>query len=54
MGKERPYKPFVCVFDIFPTRTTELADVVLPAAMWSEKTGVFGMSERRYQLPPGR
>ncbi len=52
MGKPRPGKPFICVIDAYPTRTTELADVVLPAAMWSEKTGVFGMSERRYQLHP--
>ena len=43
---------FVAVIDAFPTRTTELADVVLPAAMWSEKSGVFGMSERRYQYQP--
>ncbi|GJM26085.1 MAG: nitrate reductase catalytic subunit [Phycisphaerae bacterium] len=52
MGKPRPNKPFVCVIDAYPTRTTELADLVLPAAMWAEKTGVFGMSERRYQLHP--
>ncbi len=52
MGKPRPNKPFICVIDGYPTRTTELADVVLPAAIWSEKTGVFGMSERRYQLHP--
>ena len=52
MGKQREDKPFVVVLDIFPTRTTELADVVLPAAMWSEKEGVFGMSERRYQFLP--
>lgn len=52
MGKERPNKPFVVVIDAFPTRTTELADVVLPAAMWTEKEGVYGMSERRYQLMP--
>lgn len=52
MGKPRPNKPFIVCLDIFPTRTTELADVVLPAAMWAEKTGVFGMSERRYQLHP--
>ncbi|MCL4489845.1 MAG: nitrate reductase [Chloroflexi bacterium] len=52
MGKDRPNKPLVVVIDAFPTRTTELADVVLPAAMWSEKEGVFGMSERRYQLMP--
>ncbi len=50
---------FVVVSDIYPTRTTELADVVLPAAAWSEKEGVYGCSERRYQLdakavePPG-
>ncbi|MHC5001749.1 MAG: molybdopterin oxidoreductase family protein [Planctomycetota bacterium] len=52
MAKPRPGKPFVCVIDVFPTRTTELADVVLPAAMWTEKSGVFGMSERRYQYQP--
>ncbi len=51
---------FLVVLDAYPTRTTELADVVLPAAMWSEKRGTYGMSERRYQLldkviepPPG-
>ena len=52
MGKPRPNKPFIAVIDAYPTKTTELADLVLPAAMWSEKTGVFGMSERRYQLHP--
>jgi len=52
MGKERPNKPFICVIDAFPTRTTAIGDVVLPAAMWSEKAGVFGMSERRYQYQP--
>ncbi|RMH12666.1 MAG: nitrate reductase, partial [Planctomycetota bacterium] len=52
MGKPRPNKPFICVIDAYPTRTTELADLVLPAAMWSEKAGVYGMSERRYQYQP--
>ncbi len=52
MGKPRPGKPFVVVIDAFPSRTTELADVVLPAAMWAEKEGVYGMSERRYQYMP--
>jgi nitrate reductase NapA len=33
-----------------PTRTSELADVVLPAALWAEKEGVYGCAERRYQL----
>ncbi len=52
VAKAREDKPFIVVLDSYPTRTTELADLVLPAAMWSEKTGVFGMSERRYQLHP--
>ena len=52
MGEKRANKPFVAVLDAYPTRTTELADLVLPAAMWSEKYGVFGMSERRYQYQP--
>ncbi len=51
-AKNGPNKPFIVVADAYPTRTTELADVVLPAAMWSEKEGVFGMSERRYQFLP--
>lgn len=33
-----------------PTRTSELADLVLPAALWVEKEGTFGQSERRYQF----
>ncbi len=52
MGKPRANKPFICVIDAYPTLTTEIADVVLPAAMWTEKAGVFGMSERRYQYQP--
>jgi nitrate reductase NapA len=38
---------FVVVSDPYPTRSTELADVILPTAMWSEKEGAFGNSERR-------
>jgi nitrate reductase NapA len=45
-------KGFLVVMDSFPTLTVDLADVVLPAAMWTEKAGVFGMSERRYQYQP--
>ena len=46
-------KPFLVVGDSFhPTKTTELADVVLPAAMWMEKQGVFSQSERRYHYVP--
>jgi len=50
---------FLVVLDMFPTRTTQLADVVLPAAFIYEKGGIYGCSERRSQLtskcvdPPG-
>ena len=51
---------FLIVSDVYPTATTELADLVLPAALWVEKNGVFGNSERRTQQwfkmvkPPGQ
>lgn len=51
---------FVVVQDIFPTETTELADVVLPAAAWGEKTGTFTNTDRTVHLsekavdPPGQ
>ncbi|MCU0228163.1 MAG: nitrate reductase [Bryobacterales bacterium] len=42
---------FLVVAEAFhPTRTSELADVVLPSALWAEKEGIYGCSERRYQL----
>jgi len=50
---------FLVVSDVYPTVTTELAAVVLPSALWVEKNGVFGNSERRTQQwfkmvdPPG-
>lgn len=50
---------FLVVSDVYPTVTTDLATVVLPSAMWVEKNGVFGNSERRTQQwfkmvdPPG-
>jgi len=41
---------FVVVAESFyPTMTTDYADVVLPAAFWSEKEGVYGCTERRSQ-----
>ncbi len=43
------HKPFIVVCDIYPTPTTAIADVVLPAAMWVEREGCFGNSERRTQ-----
>ena len=46
-------KTFLVVADAFhPTETTQFADVVLPAALWAEKEGVFSQSERRYHLIP--
>jgi nitrate reductase NapA len=50
---------FVVVSDVYPTPTTDVADVVLPSAMWIEREGMFGNSERRTQhwnrllAPPG-
>ncbi|MEZ6096806.1 MAG: molybdopterin-dependent oxidoreductase [Pirellulaceae bacterium] len=50
---------FLIVSDVYPTATTQLADLILPSAMWVEKNGVFGNSERRTQqwfkmvAPPG-
>ncbi|MFH1744075.1 MAG: formate dehydrogenase subunit alpha [bacterium] len=40
---------FLVVQDIFPTQTTEFADVVLPAACYAEKDGTFTSTERRVQ-----
>jgi len=40
---------FLTVIDIFPTPTTELAHLVLPAASFAEKDGTFSNSERRVQ-----
>jgi nitrate reductase NapA len=47
---------FVVVSDAYPTVTAVAADLVLPAAMWVEKEGAYGNSERRthfwHQLVP--
>ncbi|MET7814019.1 nitrate reductase [Streptomyces sp. NPDC005395] len=51
---------FVVVSDGYRTETTELADVVLPAALWAEKTGTFTNVDRTVHLqekavePPGQ
>ncbi len=39
--------PLVVVADAWPTDTTKLAHVVLPAAGWAEKDGTVTNSERR-------
>jgi formate dehydrogenase alpha subunit len=41
---------FLVVQDIFPTETTKLAHVILPAASFAEKTGTYTNTERRVQL----
>ncbi|MDP3542655.1 MAG: molybdopterin-dependent oxidoreductase [Elusimicrobiota bacterium] len=41
---------FIVVSDVYPNKSTEVADVVLPAAMWVEKEGAFGNAERRTQF----
>jgi len=51
---------FIVVSDVYPTPTTDIADVILPSALWVERTGMFGNSERRTQHwfkavePPGQ
>jgi nitrate reductase NapA len=58
-GKEHAGDKFLIVSEVYPTATTRLADVVLPSAMWVEKNGIYGNSERRTQQwfkmvdPPG-
>lgn len=50
---------FIVVSEAYPTPTTDVADVILPAAMWIEREGVFANVERRTQhfermvTPPG-
>lgn len=50
---------FLVVSDAFETETTEYADVVLPAALWGEKTGCFTNVDRTVHIsqkavnPPG-
>ncbi|TDO58821.1 molybdopterin dinucleotide binding protein [Kribbella sp. VKM Ac-2571] len=56
LGQERL---FLVVQDIFLSETAQLADVVLPAATWGEKTGTFTNADRTVHLsekavePPG-
>jgi formate dehydrogenase major subunit len=51
---------FLVVQDIFPTETTQYADVILPGACFAEKDGTFTSGERRVNRvrkavdPPGQ
>jgi nitrate reductase NapA len=50
---------FLVVSDAYPTPTTDVADVILPAALWIEREGIVANVERRVQhfdrlvAPPG-
>jgi anaerobic selenocysteine-containing dehydrogenase len=54
------HRLFVVVSDAFLNETAELADVVLPTALWGEKTGTFTNHDRTVHLsekavePPGQ
>jgi nitrate reductase NapA len=58
-AKAKLSNKFLIVSDVYPTATTALADLILPSALWVEKNGIFGNSERRTQQwfrmvkPPG-
>lgn len=58
-GKSKLLEKFLIVSDVYPTATTVLADLILPSALWVEKNGIVGNSERRTQQwfkmvnPPG-
>ncbi len=41
---------FVILQEIFPSETSQYADVLLPGASWAEKAGTFTNTERRVQL----
>ena len=58
-GVADPDKFLICS-DVYPTATTRIADLILPSALWIEKNGIYGNSERRTQgwkkmvEPPGQ
>ena len=53
------FDTFIAVNEVYPTVTTDYADVVFPVAMWVEREGQFGNAERRTSVfekavdPPG-
>ena len=53
------FDTFIVVNEVYPTLSTQYADVVLPAALWVEREGQFGNAERRTAIfekavdPPG-
>ena len=59
-GARKGGERFVIVSEVYPSETSKVADLILPSAMWVEKEGMFGNSERRTQHwqkmvePPGQ
>ena len=59
-GARKGGERFVIVSEVYPSETARAADLILPSAMWVEKEGMFGNSERRSQHwakmvePPGQ
>ena len=57
--KKGVFDAFIVVSEVYPTLSTQYADVVLPCAMWVEREGAFGNAERRTAVfekaldPPG-
>lgn len=53
------FNTFIAVNEVYPTKSTQYADVVFPAALWVEREGQFGNAERRTTVfekavdPPG-
>ncbi|MDR2035298.1 MAG: molybdopterin-dependent oxidoreductase [Coriobacteriales bacterium] len=53
------FKTFIVVNEVYPTKSTQYADVVFPVAMWVEREGQYGNAERRTTIfekavdPPG-
>jgi nitrate reductase NapA len=53
------FDTFIVVNEVYPTLSTQYADVVFPCAMWVEREGQFGNAERRTAIfekavdPPG-
>jgi nitrate reductase (cytochrome) len=58
-SQKRGAGQFLISSDIYPNKTTDQADLILPSAAWVEREGVFGNAERRTQQwnkmvdPPG-
>ena len=57
--KKGIFDTFIVVNEVYPTLSTQYADVVLPVALWVEREGQFGNAERRTAVfekavdPPG-